>query len=375
MSKKKNKLKAPTPNRSEVSLDWNVLASNLVFALLCVGSFVAGLFALDRSATALVKPFHRQTLVDEQAGGSINQALHARAEAYVFGNSRAKHHYDCEILSQTTGLRFFNAGAEGQDVLYTRLLADLIEKEQQPKLYLVNVNLTDLMQIGYRYLRIDVFAPYIDDSAVVSGTLLHPSRGHEYRLRYGMLHTPRFNNCIVPILRQRLGHLETEGRFGYVPLHKPFKDDTPEHKWVLLVEQYDPFALSEFIHFLRQAKAKHIKVVLCMGPHYRYRSEFNLRKDEWFFLFGLRQIAQLMELPYIELSEAGYSEFRDSRYYQDVDHLNEAGARFFSEKLAQHLRYALSLPTLEGSMYKPPIEPRQYTIPMEYFESGLTTGL
>lgn len=369
-------------------MEWHLAPATLAVVL----AFVIGLFISDRSLFFVLTQINRHSIHSPE---TINQTLHTHAEAYILGDSRAKHHFDPAILNAEVGLNFFNAGASGYDILYYRCLTTLLEKRVTPKLYVVNISLDDFHRNPEQYASMGIFAPYMDESPVIRDLLTKQQwrsaitlRGigddiqdamiHEYHwdlawkyvwrkylALYGVK-TYRFNAKLYPFV-QSLLDIPLASQNGFVPLNKPF--DTHMEYWVL-EEDIDLSLVNDLIQWVRQVQSKGIRVIFSVAPSFRMSSNFVLRPDEWYYLKAIRQTAKLLQVPLIEISELKHPNYRDPAYYVDRDHLSAKGAEFYSHHAALHIKQVLSLPSIEGTPYEAKIEPDQYVIPSALFDTN-----
>ena len=95
-------------------------------------AFIAGLVAIDRTtAYCLTKLLHGIT-TGQASGGLINAALQkADSSVLVFGSSLACHHIDPVTIEKLTGRSCFNAGCDGQNIDYARMLEALLLKKER----------------------------------------------------------------------------------------------------------------------------------------------------------------------------------------------------------------------------------------------------
>lgn len=327
------------------------------------GLFIGLVVACDRTLGFLLGVSQQTLHVYEKDSGNINQALKADADAYILGSSRAKYHYDPKILGQATGLRFFNAGADGQDIFYFYMLTDLLEQRHKPKLYVVNLSYSDFLSSYWRYKRLPVFAPYMRQSSVVADLLI---RGDFRRnLLFKSCQTYAFNSRLhlfpLNILQQ-----DTSPPDGFRPLKGAAFQMGKQYN---LMQRFDNYELTEFVNFLNHCKRQHIRVVFGVSPEYRDPSDFTMGPDEYYFLRGIRQLAKVFHIPLVELTEFSDDFYKNKTVFNDPQHLNAAGAEFFSQQFAKYLAQALALRSdaaLEASPYYPELEEKDYPIAMNF---------
>ena len=303
--------------------------------------FIGGLLILDR---ILFTGLHAFNATTTQGKESIPQAINTNAQMYIFGDSRAEWQYDPNIFKQHTGMTCFNAGAESQDIYYYSMLADLIQAQHKPKVFLVNISLDDLMGELNRYAILNVMAPYIDDSEVVKDIVLgqtwsleHASGDYEHAwqrsVHFQILTCARFNAKFYDMVCQVLGR-DPDTNDGYSPHEMPYQQLTiwRYHKAI------DHDAYAELGNFIKRAHRDGIKVVFCLAPYYRGDTAFKMRDDELFYFTVFKMAAEEFKVPFITIGDDDDERFKSKAYYTDVEHLNAKGAAIFSTIAAQKLR-------------------------------------
>ena len=66
------------------------------------------------------------------------------ADVLILGPSTANHHYDCRIIEDSLGLTCYNAGRDGQNVIYDAMVLEGFLTRCTPKLVVVDVTLPTL---------------------------------------------------------------------------------------------------------------------------------------------------------------------------------------------------------------------------------------
>ncbi len=338
-------------------------------SLLTASIFLVGLLACDRGLGLwLTQQFSKTMISDDTMGNVFNQAIHANTDAYILGDSRAKYHYNPRPLQLKTGLSFFNAGVVAQDVFCFRMGTDVLEQFHQPKLYLVELSTYVFDIQPNQYLgALTTFAPYRHRTHTFEQLLEIEKHANHPRLPYLLkIKSYSFRSHLFPILRQLVGQkpAHPDGFEAKSETLDPRK--LPLHRNGL-AGILDEVKVMQFIDFVKQSQSKGIRVVVCVGPMYRWDSNFVLWQSEWYYLRCIRQLCKLLAVPLIEISEAAYPEYRDPTYYMDQNHLNKRGAELFSHQVADHLRTILTLPNMEAfyaSPYFPQIDPADYPLPL-----------
>ena len=346
--------------------DWRPIGMAAMTVLL----FMVGFFVLDLSTAKIMALTITRWPLSADQGGNIQAALASKAEVYIFGSSRAKHHYEPGVIQAATNLSVYNAGADGQDIVYTRLLADLIERHHKPKIYIVNFSFPDVMANRYRWNRLSVFRIFAEGNPLIKQALKQADTAFSELLVTQMIKTYKFNGLLANVWQ--IGDGGQRQNNGFDPLDTVYVPAAND-KHFKLRKEFDLEAIQQFVGFVRQARSKGIAVIFSIGPTYRDFSSFTISFEDWFLLCGIRQMAKEMNVPLIEIPEISDPVYRDATYYADTEHLNRKGAHYYSLQFARQLIRVLAIHTndeLQHSPFSSGIAPQEYTIPNSLFQES-----
>ncbi len=335
--------------------------------------FVVGALVLDQGLAKGLSPLYRHTLIEGQGeGNKVNWAVAAKADAYVFGDSRALQHYDPHILQGGTGISFFNAGVAGMGFTYLWMLAEVLEQNHHARLYVVDINYHSFDHHPNRYtLALKSFAPFSDQLpgyARVAAEEQKKTGWQPGQYKLALCASYKFNGHLVPVLRQYVLREHPSGNQGYEPTDIFLNDNPQAGQRGKYYSKLDPVTLQHLVDFVKRSHRKGIDVVFCIGPYYLGGTDFKLWAVEWDYLRITRQLAKVLKVPLIDFNVFQYPEFKDPRYYTNGDHLNRRGAEIFSEKVATHLHEIEKVQAAGGwfnSAYYPQIETKDYLLAIE----------
>ena len=107
--------------------------------LLKVGLFFLALFVVDR-VLGMVFAY----MGDHAKGGYIGHHKYVTDKAdediLIFGSSRAIHHYNPQIISDSLGMTCYNCGQDGNGIILFYGLWQMIKERHQPKMIIYDVN-------------------------------------------------------------------------------------------------------------------------------------------------------------------------------------------------------------------------------------------
>ena len=161
----------------------------------------------------------------------INYAIkECNADVLIMGSSRANHHYNPQIITDSLGLSCYNLGIDGSGVILMDGFYRLITQRYVPKLILYELTPSfDLYQYAgdannTRYL--SQLKPYYQEECLRQ--LFDDVDGRERLKLYSGLY--RYNTSCLNLFRSFIGHVAIEGN-GFLPLkgvmseYKPFEVD------------------------------------------------------------------------------------------------------------------------------------------------------
>jgi len=299
--------------------------------LICA-TFVALLFFADRGLHLF---FSRSFARLETVG--LGEMMQSDADIVILGSSRACHHYDSEVMEESTGESVFNAGRDGLGIPYMRGVCDILLNKCSPRLIIIEVGPSSILakQCSQQLKRAAYLAPYIDDSEVIKEMIYQ--QGYQQKIKY-MSKAYRYNGQPMYLLYD----LVKRDRFvkGFEPLDKFY---TPEVRGDSdssgsadePVVEFDERCVSWLRDMVRAAKDKGVRVLLVTSPRWGGIAGYDLEAQETFsFIKGL---AGEEAVPYVVVNEDDYPVFGDSSLFADAGHLNREGARVFSEIFASIL--------------------------------------
>ncbi|MBC8355947.1 MAG: hypothetical protein H8E66_28555 [Planctomycetes bacterium] len=301
-------------------------------------AFTGGLVLLDRAIGTALRAAYDRTVTGE-AGGQINDALrHAGRDIIVFGSSLARHQVDPKVLEDHLGLAAFNAGCNGQDIYYARMLESLLLQRQCKSRHFVYVlNWRDLVQDDLERSR--MFSVFADESPTIR-QILAPSLSQQIKLQS---HAYRFNTLAVSTVRQLLvpEHEGTDGFVGipieYEPVSTDFADMDHDLRGGLTSSERQVMLqkLKLYRDFSDSAQRQHISLTFVVSPTYRDGRTRGLGERQ--ILNELSKVADETQANFLVLDETTVPAFRDVLCFGDPRHLNARGAALLSRLLAECL--------------------------------------
>lgn len=257
------------------------------------------------------------------SGAQINNVLRQKSDVFIFGASRASHHYNTDMISKQTGLTVFNAGDDGKNSAYQLGLLKMLVKRHKPKLIIYEVG--DIY--GHDGGTVDLFPYYFHDSDVRS-VLIRRDTWITFKMMFPLY---IYNQKILSLIKSNLS-LTNASQTGYKPITGVIvPEEVARAKSEFLNEFHqrsiaypDDLLAEYFARFIMECRAQGIGIILVFSPSFMPTNPIGEPV--------IRDIASRTEL---HLYDFGIN----SKYnwnmnlFKDAAHLNSIGADEFTQDL------------------------------------------
>lgn len=256
----------------------------------------------------------------------INYAIRdCNAEVLIMGSSRANHHYNPQIISDSLGLTCYNLGIDGSGAILMDGFYRLISQRYVPRLIIYELTSSfDCYQNSgdannTRYLA--QLKPYYREDCLKK--LFDDVDGRERMKLYSGLY--RYNTSCLNLFRSFIGNVSV-GDNGFMPLKgvmsdfKPFEVDTDS--------KIDSLKIKYFKQFIHDCKDNGTKLLFVVSPRFGATSSIEYQP-----LIDICKQEKCEVLDYYCLP----SFVSTKELFNDSYHLNVAGAAEFTMIIANHL--------------------------------------
>ena len=250
-------------------------------------------------------------------------ANRATDDIVILGSSRATHHYVPQIIEDSLGVTCYNCGEEGNGVVLAYGRLKMLTNRYKPKMIIYEITpsydygTTEPNNKYLGYLR-----PYYDNDGIKDVFDDFDDELFRIKMKSRMYqNTSRLLPNLLDIIITR------DNNKGYEPLYGRIKDE--KHKKYDNPNAYfecDSLKLEYVEKIIKLAKSKGIPIFFFISPRYgeddmeAYRPAFSLCNK-------------------YDVPVCNYIDDKDvdnhSQYFQDIGHLNDAGARFYTNKVIQ----------------------------------------
>ncbi len=263
--------------------------------------------------------------------GQSSRITYAMSETYedvmVFGSSRANHHYVTTLLEDSLHTTAYNAGIDGQGILFQYSLLKAMQSRYQPKIIILDLNPDGLEEATIYYDRLYVLLPYYKKYKEIQ-PIVNLRSTYEHLKTVSNLY--RYNYFILPIFYNNiLNKTDKEDIKGYEPLYKNINLARlkNEQKKTLPL---DSIKVNNFKSFIRDANRNNCKVLVYISP-----------------IFKITEPTPTIEMVKRVCNQEGvyfrdYSNhplFKEStRFFHDFNHLNNSGAEVYTHIVSEEIK-------------------------------------
>ncbi len=285
---------------------------------------VALLVTVDKVLGKALEHYYMEipTGQNAQVNYSINKA---KEEVFIYGSSRANHHYVPSLIHDSLNLSCYNAGIDGQTILYHGcVLKTVIARSVFPKVIILDLHPNEF-QLPRGFNELNILLPYYASRPEIRPTLNNRSQMEKYKVFSDLY---RYNSLVAKIVKGNISPVSTSTNDGYVPLTKKWKLPIVEDQAEKL--SIDPYKVEALKIFLEDATHVGAKVFIFVSPLYKIHDQTPT----------LKIATDLCKQ--FNLSIYDYSS--DKRFtthpelFSDPSHLNDDGAKKYTNLIIQDIK-------------------------------------
>ncbi|MBN1639309.1 MAG: SGNH/GDSL hydrolase family protein [Ignavibacteriales bacterium] len=257
----------------------------------------------------------------------IHSVLLSDEDILIFGSSRAQHHYQPQIFTDSLKMSCYNVGNGGQNIYYHAAILEATLERYTPK-----VAILDLMHIDFEQTppqwdteKLGVLLPFVNKSKVAYRAVLRRSKNEKIKLISNIY---PFNSLIYNILRNNIKPFNKHFN-GFIPLSGIWNE--PLDKAKTTNATVDEKKIKAIYDFISLCKIKNIEIYIFVSPEYKhYTDEIKTWQEV------IDEIQNKFNIPVFDYrSDKIFIE--NNEYFKDPMHLNAKGAKLYSEKVASKI--------------------------------------
>ena len=267
-----------------------------------------------------------------QQSGELYRTTYAvnttKAEILIFGSSRANHHYVSDIIQDSLHSTVFNTGRDGNFTLFNFALFKAITLRYQPKMIIMDINPDELGYDANSYERLSSLLPYYHDHQEIR-TVVNLKNPFEKVKLISSIYP--FNSLLLTIIIGNLDYNKNRNPDfkGYVPIFMKMKTERigTAHPDFSKTDDNKINALNQIITTCNQ---KNIKLIFVQSPVFQITTESHHDAV-------LSELCSHHGVMYFNLSNQKLF-LNNPLYFADINHLNDDGARVFTNLLIQRIK-------------------------------------
>jgi hypothetical protein len=259
------------------------------------------------------------------SGAQINHIIRTKYDAYIFGASRASHHYDPSIIEDKLGLSCFNAGDDGKNATYQLGILQMLLKKHTPKLIVYEIgDLTPSLDGG----TVDLY-PYYYRNEDIKNIL-------ETRDKWAVV------KFVFPLYAYNRKFLTISKGFfkssqPYETGFRPLVGEMHQGEIIRIseslrqsssIKDVDPYAVASLRSFVHECRERGIDLIFSYSPSYV--------PSEPTGMDVVRLIAMDSDIPLVLNGENNQFNL-NPKLFKDAGHLNANGARLFTQLFVDSL--------------------------------------
>jgi hypothetical protein len=269
------------------------------------------------------------------------------SDILIFGSSHANRHYVPEVFEKKLKLSCYNAGVQGQQILFHSALEEIIVNRIKPKIIILNIDENWLYQSKDSYDRLADLHPYYSNYPNVIKPVLSLKSKFDYLVLY--LKSYKFNSTIVHIVKYFFKPQLSQK--GYNPLYGKLSGSkmkttqlSTKQNVETVKKPIDTNFVNALYRFIQVAKENNIKLFLVASPTINGIQIKNESNEM------IKEIINKSKVSFIEFT-SNKNFIGKYELFNDESHLNNDGAKLFSELLSDSIRNKM---ILYDTLYKSP---------------------
>ncbi|MCF1714794.1 hypothetical protein L0U88_09170 [Flavihumibacter sp. RY-1] len=292
--------------------------------------FLVVLFAIDFVVGNVLRKLYFQ-----QKSGPDYETIYAMEKStedlMVFGSSRARNHYHPKAFEEALGMSFYNAGRNGNFILYSNAVAQAVLKRHQPKIVILDIVGHEFEYYAPNYEKLSVLLPFYKTHPEIRSTVKLRGEFEPVKLWFQMY---PFNSTLLSI---GLGNTEFYNKKdpiikGYSPINRELNHE-PVVDTINLNYEIDTVQVRSYETFIQNCKKAGVQLYVVCSPYF---NKFPVRDKS---IVLAEEIARKYDVPFWDHSQDPAYSGNPKNFY-DIRHLNEPASLRFSYMLAEKIKSA-----------------------------------
>ncbi|NPD90876.1 hypothetical protein [Xylanibacter muris] len=248
-------------------------------------------------------------------------------DVLIMGSSRAVHHYDPNIITDSLGMNCYNCGYDGNGIILNYGLYKMLSKRYNPKVIVYEITSAFDLLKGDNKRFLKIMRPFYNRTGIdsiffnVDETEKFKNISHMYR--YNTSFTQVLRDSFVPKGKNDKGYKPSDKRMEYEPVVNEDYD---------AVYEYDDLKLSYLKRFIIDCRRNGTKLIFVLSPSYKKTIDREF--------MSLYDICKEYGIPFFN-HYCDYNFVNNKDYFYDSVHMNRIGATKYTELIVSELKEVL----------------------------------
>lgn len=249
-------------------------------------------------------------------------------ECLIFGSSRAMHHYDPTILSDSLKMSCWNCGYDGNGIILMYGRYRMISSRYTPKVIVYDIEPKyDLMK-GDNQVYLGCLKYYYNNDGIDT-IFWNVDMAERYKMAFKCY---QYNTRWLQLISDNI-HPLADSKRGYRPMDLKMNYE-PKAEKDLTYCNVDSLKIYYLTRLITECKISGTKLIFTISPKYKSTS------DQIFS--PIKELCVKYRVPLINYYLD--DEFRTNKnFFYDSFHMNREGATSYSKKIAHSLRSAINI--------------------------------
>lgn len=306
--------------RNKTFREFCVRAVILLIIIFGVDRLVGQLFVVMKDLGLEYNPYHQWT----KTAYTLEKC---DADCIIIGSSKAEHSYVVEILADSLGMNIYDGGQGGCFFLYQNCIVNMLLDRRKPKNIIWDIQPECIPEDSKmkEYQNIRYLSPYYDSSPWAKAFMNSEDNKTSLKMQCRMFrYNSKLMQYVMPIV---IGKDRNDGGYKSLPnsgyIYPAMNSNSlgEENRQIA----FDEYKLSVYEATLRRCKENKVNLLIFVSPSFSNHN-FVYRQA----VLKLEEITQNKGYKFVDYS-ANNSFLRDSTLFKDVSHLNDKGARLFTQ--------------------------------------------
>lgn len=251
----------------------------------------------------------------------------ADEDVLVFGSSRAIHHYNPKIISDSLGMTCYNCGQDGNGSILNYGRLQLIYRRYCPKMVIYDVMPKyDLLAGEDNHRFLGWLRAYYDRPGIAD-IFEHIDSTEKYKMQSYMY---RYNTKFIQIVSDYISPKKQDEYQGFRPLDKDMDSmKITTNSKNTKIQEFDDVKIDYLKRFIELSSNHEVKVVVVISPIYMGMDVKELRP--------IVEYCNKKDVLLIDYSNHP-KYLHNNRYFCDGGHMNAKGADEFSKDLTKEIK-------------------------------------